>query len=379
MVRFHLIAGVLYSTRMRNGNSSYFAALDGIRAVSILFVVFHHAAYKPAWMAHFHGWLGVDIFFVLSGFLITFLLEQEKHDTGKVDLGAFYVRRAFRILPVYSVVLALYGVIAKFPGHLDKWRQLQHSLPYFLTFCNEFASNADHATMFGFSWTLGVEEKFYIVWPFLFFVALASSRWRPYVLAVLYLSLLAVAPFSMETARSYSGLMVGCFLALGLTNVRTTRLCETVSRIPVALPLLFLIFGFYLVDRSSNFVFLFSWIVLFLLSHLLLTHSWLRRFLSHPVLTWLGKRSYGMYLVHHLCLDLIQSRIHPHTSVGVLLIVLGTFGLSALTADLMFMLLESPARDYGKRLLARRNLHTESTPSRQPITVAPIIPADGWP
>lgn len=366
---------VLYGTYMRNGDTTYFAALDGIRAFSILFVVFHHTVGKPAWMTHFHGWLGVDIFFVLSGFLITFLLEQEKRNTGKVDLRAFYVRRGFRILPVYSVVLAVYVLVARFSGHLDRWQQLRHSLPYFLTFCNEFASNSEHATVFGFSWTLGVEEKFYILWPFLFFVALAATKWRPYVLAALYLSLLAGAPFAMETARSYSGLMVGCFLALGFTSVHTIRLRETLRRVPVALPLLLLVFGFYLVDLSSSFVFLFSWIVALLLSHLLLTGSWLRRFLSHPALTWLGKRSYGMYLIHHLWLDAIESRIHPHTAIGTLCVTLMAFGASALLADLMFWTLESPARNYGKQLLARRQSPAESQSVQQPV-LAGISPID---
>jgi peptidoglycan/LPS O-acetylase OafA/YrhL len=59
---------------MRQQRTIYFAALDGLRAFSILFVIFHHAANEPAWMTHFHGRLGVDIFFVLSGFLITYLL-----------------------------------------------------------------------------------------------------------------------------------------------------------------------------------------------------------------------------------------------------------------------------------------------------------------
>lgn len=92
---------VPYCTNMRQERSVYFAALDGLRAFSILFVVFHHAANKPGWLTHFHGWLGVDIFFVLSGFLITFLLEQERQESGRIDLRAFYLRRAFRILPVY--------------------------------------------------------------------------------------------------------------------------------------------------------------------------------------------------------------------------------------------------------------------------------------
>lgn len=347
---------------MRSPRPIYFPALDGLRAFSILFVIFHHAAHRPAWMTHFDGWLGVDIFFVLSGFLITYLLEKESRDTGKIDLKAFYIRRAFRILPVYAFVLGLYVALARFSGHHDKWLQLKHSLPYFLTFCNELVPNVvDHATAFGYSWTLGVEEKFYILWPVLFFIVLAAKKSRPYLIAALYLGLVALSPFAMEAARSYSGLMVGCFLAFGLTHPATAALRERIARLPVLLPLVLVAFAFYLVDRNKALVFFFSWTVLFLLAHLLLASSWLRTFLSHPILGWFGKRSYGMYLVHHLWLDVIQSRIHAHSAAGIMLVVVGTFGFSALAADLMLRWIESPARNYGKRLIARKAQAPAST------------------
>jgi peptidoglycan/LPS O-acetylase OafA/YrhL len=93
---------------MESERTPYFPALDGLRALSVLLAIYQHAANKTPAMRRLQGNLGVDIFFVLSGFLITFLLNREKRETGKVDLAAFYVRRAFRILPIYSVVLATY-------------------------------------------------------------------------------------------------------------------------------------------------------------------------------------------------------------------------------------------------------------------------------
>jgi peptidoglycan/LPS O-acetylase OafA/YrhL len=210
---------------MKSERTPYFKPLDGLRAFSVLFVIYQHAANKTAAMKRFQGSLGVDIFFVLSGFLITFLLNRERQDTGKVDLSAFYIRRAFRILPIYSVVLVTY-VLLTFLGHGAKWLEMKAELPYFVTFCNELAPGF-HRAPFSLTWSLGIEEKFYLVWPFLFFVALARSKWRVVLVAALYLSMLTLWPESYRYGpRSYSGLLVGCFLALALAHPKMVK-CES--------------------------------------------------------------------------------------------------------------------------------------------------------
>jgi peptidoglycan/LPS O-acetylase OafA/YrhL len=196
---------------MESERTPYFPALDGLRALSVLLVVYQHAANKTPAMRRFQGNLGVDIFFVLSGFLITFLLNREKCETGKVDLAAFYVRRAFRILPIYSVVLATYILLTRFSGYGDKWQEMKGELPYFLTFCNELAPTF-HYGPFSLTWTLGIEEKFYLVWPFFFFIALALTRWRGAIIAALYLFMVALRPESYRFGqrvilRSHGGVL----------------------------------------------------------------------------------------------------------------------------------------------------------------------------
>jgi peptidoglycan/LPS O-acetylase OafA/YrhL len=100
---------------------------------------------------------------------------------------------------------------------------MKGELPYFLTFCNELAPTF-HYGPFSLTWTLGIEEKFYLVWPFLFFIALALTRWRGAIIATLDLFMVALRPESYRFGpRSYSGLMVGCFLALALTDSRMAR------------------------------------------------------------------------------------------------------------------------------------------------------------
>jgi peptidoglycan/LPS O-acetylase OafA/YrhL len=361
---------VLYGTTMQLRDTPYFASLDGLRAFSILFVIFHHAMSRMPWRTHFHGWLGVDIFFVLSGFLITFLLERESQDAQKVDLPAFYIRRAFRILPVYFVMLIVYIVATYLSGDATTWHLMKRDLPYFLTFLNEFAPSPNGFIAFGFSWTLAVEEKFYLIWPILCFTLLATAASkvrRPVVLAMLYTSILAVAPVKFQAARSYSGLLVGSLLALALTDPRTIGLRHQIQKVPVILPLGFFVFGICLIDINRNFLFLFSWTVVFLVAHLVTTPSWLRNFLSLPSLTWLGKRSYGMYLIHMLPLQLIQKLIHSTFPFEPFVVTCCTLVLTALIADVVFRFIESPARNFGKRLLGMRRASHEKSLSKPSV------------
>jgi peptidoglycan/LPS O-acetylase OafA/YrhL len=135
----------------------------------------------------------------------------------------------------------------------------------------------------------------------------------------------------------------------------------------VILPFALFCLGFYLIDVNRNFLFVFSWTVVFLVAHLVTTESWLRSFLSNPVLTWLGKRSYGMYLIHMLPLEQIQKRIHLPRPYEAIVVTACTFAVTALIADGVFRFIESPARDYGKRLLARQKPVPESSVSAEPV------------
>src|ERR1700678_1709893 len=95
----------------------YYRAIDGLRAVCVALVILQHVQGKPTLLRSFPAWLGVDLFFLISGFLITTRLLREERATGAIDLGAFYARRFFRIVPVYSLVLGLYFLTAAFNPH----------------------------------------------------------------------------------------------------------------------------------------------------------------------------------------------------------------------------------------------------------------------
>src|SRR5215218_6546752 len=128
--------------------------LDGWRAIAISMVLWCHVS-KSELAAY--GGLGVDIFFGLSGLLITTLLLEEARSTGSMQLGQFYIRRAFRILPAYLLFLVGYTLIRG-------WRSAWEAISCLLFFRN-YASDAVTDTGSLHLWSLAVEEHFYLIWP----------------------------------------------------------------------------------------------------------------------------------------------------------------------------------------------------------------------
>lgn len=144
-------------------NERYWPQLDGLRAVSIILVLAAHTA-DPVW-SQLNGSLGVTLFFVISGFLITTLLLREEDAHEVVSLSRFYIRRVFRIVPLYALALALAAALV-LVFHLGQGGgNFLERLPLLLTFNGELAGSGT----FSHSWSLGIEEKFYILWPALAF------------------------------------------------------------------------------------------------------------------------------------------------------------------------------------------------------------------
>ena len=327
----------------------YYPDLDGLRAVAVLLVILWHLREKSNFVTHIAGWLGVYVFFVISGFLITALLIDEERRTGRISLSAFYIRRGFRILPVYFLVLAVY-VMLDF-RQPEKWAALKPGLPYYLTFMNEFKPEA--ASVFGYTWTLGVEEKFYLFWPFLFFLLFAGLRARFVLTAVLYLSLLAVYPWAETTSVSYSGLLVGCMLAIATRY--SPRGVQWLSRIPRWSTALLMLAGFALVDRNGHTLPLFHWIAFAVVGNLAVVPG---SVLAWAPFVWIGKRSYSMYLIHGLALGPIEDHLPITGTAQQLLAVLVAFALAALGADMLYRFVENPCRNFGKTILVKRRLRS---------------------
>lgn len=137
----------------------HFKSLDGFRGLAVLVVIAFHYAYLPV------GWMGVQMFFVLSGFLITGILLRHKSVDIKPYLGRFYWRRTLRIWPLYFAFL---GFLALTFWKTGKPLGFEHQWPYLATFTANFPQNLD--STLGHLWSLSVEEQFYLVWPFVVYL-----------------------------------------------------------------------------------------------------------------------------------------------------------------------------------------------------------------
>lgn len=211
-------------------------ALDGLRAVAMLLVLGYHLGGMTKFAG---GWVAMDVFFALSGFLITSLLVGEQHRTGSVSLRRFYVRRFRRLGPALVVILSAVMVWAWVRGGVDTFTTLRReALSTLLYVANWNLIVTDRSYFASFqespllhTWSLAVEEQFYVVWPLLFVVLARVTRMRPGRLLVALGALLAASAAWMafvsrhggDPSRAYFGsdtraqaLIAGCMLAVAV-------------------------------------------------------------------------------------------------------------------------------------------------------------------
>ncbi len=151
------------------GRVRYIPSFDGMRALCIAAVIlFHVVSTSHPWLENLarRGWCGVDVFFVLSGFLITWIIAVEIDHRGTVDLPRFYVRRALRLQPAYFSGLIGFALLL-FLFHREKFFIVMHAMPYFLTYTMNFAVAFGWIPFppYGQAWSLCIEEQFYLCWP----------------------------------------------------------------------------------------------------------------------------------------------------------------------------------------------------------------------
>lgn len=384
---------------MSTGGIARYRAIDGLRALSIVWMVCFHTIYfigvfdigayrslaRHAYLTPFiEGHFGVDVFFVISGFLIASLLFQERERTGGISLRAFYLRRAFRILPLYVVALVIAALLLRVNAS-SAWSNL--------LFVNNFLPLKKQ--FMGWTWSLAIEEQFYLCFPLalMFAFRLTRNLW-PFFVATL-LGGLAITAFLVhrydfhrpipavskldpelyyrwfdlvydKTYTRFTGIVWGIVATYrlhtrgGLRASHATHLglacaiaiLASLTLTPTALSTSPSLVKAYLATYRFVFAGAVAWVVFYAVS---LPGSALERFLGHPAWRPIAELSYGAYLIHPVVITVVYRTLRlPSVSVPTFF---GLMGLNLVAtfaiAWVLHRVVEHPARELGRRLAAR--------------------------
>lgn len=347
----------------------YKSSLDGIRSFCIFFTVCNHIKGAPAFI---DGSVGVDIFFALSGFLITHLLLAEEQSRGRIDLSAFYIRRLFRIAPLYYLTMLLYFVssylLSTQKPDFKHAGAFENSFWWLLSFNKEYQP-ADSPGVFGHAWTLGIEEKFYILWPLLICL-LGARRNIGYAIAVALLAIGALwylAGFSELVLRGYAGLTFGASMSMLLRhNAAVARIFAEQRLAAFALAGATLSYIALLRSESVGCNLLISFFGAILVASLWCNASQpVGRFLSVRPLAYLGKLTYSLYLIHVLVINVVlMGFARLQVPQNFYLVFLTAYAGSVACSSALHRFVEQPLIRQGKRLAGARLPETGVRASR---------------
>lgn len=368
----------------------YLPELDGLRAISVLIVVSVHMHDRVwGWLA---GGLGVTVFFVLSGYLITTLSLREEGQRGSLSLKAFYIRRSFRIFPLYYVILVAYCflILVLYIDYDRKAPMLKGAMPWYLLYMQEVpffygVLDADGVLQkanvpFYQGWSLGIEEKFYLVWPLLAFVLWRGKLATRVAGTALLIAAFGVIPFlGLGKLGSclfpYYHILIGCLFALLLRDRKYYERLRPLGNGTWVYPALafVLVVHFvrpwlsaskgteaplyaHLMNHSADL--LYTLAVALFLACVLLGDGLVQRALRLPALVFVGKMSYGIYLVHILALNVAEQAVNrvwpaagPRETLNVAsgtALVLACI-LSVVAAYLLHLTVEKPCLEIGRR------------------------------
>ncbi len=305
-----------------SGSLPYIPSLDGLRALAVLMVMLYHA-WLPAFQT---GSIGVNIFFVLSGYLITCQLMREYRRSGSIKLRNFLMRRVLRTFPALWLLLLASGITVLILPSFLGGRPVLHLLSGLLFFANilqfnhVFEGGSDLGALTHL-WSISLEEQFYVIWPLILTPVLCrekTRKWIGLVLLAASLVLFLLSPYhSSRIFTSWvkvfqiwgdgaSGLLLGCWLAVmicGRPALGKEHFLQRISGIfsggcSLILILLIAQVPWKLGDGWTGTC---SAVLTCSLIYSLLKesqHSYISRFLSSDILVWIGRRSYGIYLWH---------------------------------------------------------------------------------
>lgn len=335
-----------------------FTNLDGFRALAILLVFTAHPVDRLLW-DKFNGPSGVTLFFVLSGFLITTILLREEL-LGRVNLRKFYIKRFFRIYPMYFLILFVYIILIGFFNMVPERRNIFfNELPFYLSPLPEhafFEYGSELPVPGNGFWSIGIEEKFYIVWPLIGFGAIVFLK------RIRMILLTSLSPF-LIIANSVGGnwiylapylpIVFGCIGGLLFANARHSAVLTKIGEYKIRYLLLALT---AILQFSSSQVLLGGYLypvisLLFLLVILAFASSERDCFFSSDIMKFLSEISYSFYLIHNFLLN-FSEKIFSYFNFDYVSIVSASIGfLSAIIiSKITFEFFESPLRDIGRKI-----------------------------
>jgi peptidoglycan/LPS O-acetylase OafA/YrhL len=326
-----------------------FPQLDAVRGIAIILVMLHNIGEKyPSFHLQYlfsNGWMGVDLFFVLSGFLITGILVDTKQSKGYFK--NFYIRRCLRIWPLYYSLIFFMFVLLPSLRPSEAHSIFEKSSPWwaFPLFLQNFllpiSTNA--AGPLGVTWSLAIEEQFYVVWPV---VVRFCSRAQLQLLAIAELCISPALRFylSLHDVHLYTnvfcrldGLMAGALLAL---VVRSETFVPS-RLIPLAWLSFFIAAPLAFVSQTLHA----EWIVFSLTAvastalvylSLFSSQKWLQVVFQNKFMVYTGVVSYGLYLLHKIPFGLVESfRLYRYPLMAPLIITLVAYALAALSWNLL--------------------------------------------
>lgn len=351
----------------------FFNSLDGVRFVSILVVIWHHTLSEGASTFFTRGFLGVDMFFILSGYLIVTLLLREKEKQGAISLKGFYTRRALRIFPIYfGVLLGLSGLYLLLKPDDPETNNILSLLPLYLLFLANWSLH--HIPNLEIYWSLATEEQFYIFWPL---AEKYLNKKVTYFLLFLVIVVNQLVNF---------GLLDSFFISLYGQNEAANLSILDATFTPICLGVLlahilhapkgFTLFYKYLSQSFAPWLLFGLMLLVVLLSpqdisglpRLLIQLSmfcWLASLVVQeehkmkPLLVLspirrIGQISYGMYVFHMFAIHIARIVLEKlGVSFGGALFIVG-FCLTALIAEISFRFYESPILSLRSRFTPLR-------------------------